>query len=91
MKIKKMIEKRFSKKEVNSNTIMFESVNVKNSNAQIFIMFHINDTTSFANIFISKFVFEFEDFLKIENKTSTKAQTKEKNSKNKNFEKIIKE
>ena len=52
--------------------------------------FHINNTTSFANIFILKLLFEFENFLKIEDEALTKAQTKEKNSKKKNFKKIIK-
>ena len=65
------------------NTMMFESVNVKNSNARTFMIFHINDTTSFANIFISKSLFEFESFLKVESEALTKTQTKEKNSKKK--------
>ena len=55
---------------------MFENVNVKNPNARIFIIFYIDDTTSFANIFISKLLFKFETFSKIENEASTKAQTK---------------
>ena len=88
VKMKRIIEKKFLKKEVNSNTIIFESVNMKNSNARTFIIFYINDTTLFASILISKFLFEFENFLKIENKASMKAQTKEKNSK-KSFKKTI--
>ena len=62
---------------------MFENVNVKNSNARTFMMFYIDDTTSFANILISKSLFEFESFLEIENEALTKVQTKEKNSKKK--------
>ena len=70
--MKKMIEEKFSKEKINSNTMMFEGVNVKNSNAQTFIMFYIIDTTSFASIIISKFLLEFESFLKVENKTLIK-------------------
>ena len=79
VKMKKIIEKKFSKKKMNSNTIKFKNVNVKNSNARTFILFYIDDTTSFASFLISKSLFEFENFLEIENKASTKAQTKEKN------------
>ena len=67
---------------------------MKNLNARTFMMFYINDTTSFANTFISKLLFEFESFSKIENEASTRAQTKEKNSKKENkksFEKDDKE
>ena len=76
LKMKNMIEKNFS------NTMIFESINMKTSNAQT-IIFHIDDSTSFTNIFISKPLLEFESFLKIENEMSTKVQTKEKNSKKK--------
>ena len=76
VKIKKIIEKKFSKKKVNSNTIIFEDVNVKNSNARTFMMFYIDDTTLFANILNSKSLLEFENSSKIENKMSTKTQTK---------------
>ena len=78
MKIKKIIENKFFKKKVTSNGIVFESVNVKNTNARIFMMFYIDNTTSFANTFISKFLFEFKDFSNIENDASTKVQAKEK-------------
>ena len=87
-----MIKKKFLKKKVNSNTIMFKSINVKNSNVQTFIIFYIDDTTSFASTFISKFLFEFESFLKIENNTSTRTQAKKENSKKEkkeNFEETI--
>ena len=60
--------------------MIFESVDVKNSNAQTFMMFYIDDTTSFEDIFISISLLEFENFLKIKNDALTKAQTKEKNS-----------
>ena len=63
VKIKKIIEKKFSKKKINSDMIMFEDINVRKLNVQTFIMFYINDTTSFANIFISKSLLEFENSL----------------------------
>ena len=81
---------------MNSNTTIFEDVNVRNSNARTFMIFHIDDTTWFASIFTSKLLFKFENFSKIKSTASTKAQTKkqmkEKNSKKKekkNFEKTI--
>ena len=64
---------------------MFKDINVKNSNARTFMIFYIDDTTSFADIFTSKSLLEFEKFSKVENKASTKAQTKKKNSKKKEF------
>ena len=70
VKMEKMIKKRFLKKKANLNTMMFESVNVKNLNARTFMIFYINDTTSFANIFILKQLFEFENFSEIENDAS---------------------
>ena len=42
---------------------MFDIVNVKNSNAEIFIKYHIDNTTTISNNF-TKFSFEFENFLK---------------------------
>ena len=62
---------------------MFENVDVKNLNARTFIIIYIDDTTSFENIFTSKFLLEFENFLKIESNASTKTQAKEKNSEKK--------
>ena len=60
---------------------MFEVVDVKDSNAEIFMKYQINDTTMISNNFI-KFSFEFENFLKKENA----AQTQKKEQK-KEFEK----
>ena len=86
VKMKKTIKEKISKKEMNLNTRMFENVIVKNSNTQTFMMFYIDDTTSFASIFTSKLLLKFKSFSKIENEASTKAQTKEKNlKKKKNF------
>ena len=61
IKMKKIVEKKFLKKKENFNTIMFDDVNVKNSNAEILIKYHINDTTTISNNF-TKFFFEFENF-----------------------------
>ena len=85
---KKELKRNSRKKKLNSNTMMFESINVKNSTTRTFIMFYINETTSFANTFISKCLFDFESFLKIESNALTKAQAKKKL--NKSFEKTIK-
>ena len=84
IKMKKIVKKRFSKKKKNFDIIMFEIVDVKNSNAEIFMKYHINDTTTISNNFI-KFFFEFKSFL---NKEST-TQTQEKEQKKKEFEKKI--
>ena len=68
VKIKRVIEERFSKKEKSSDTIMFEIVDVKNSNAEIFIKYHIDDTTTISSSF-TKSSFESENFLKEKNAT----------------------
>ena len=83
VKMKKIIKKKFSKKKKNFDTMMFEIVDVKNSNVGIFIKYYINDTTTISSIF-TKFSFEFKSFLKKKNATQTheKEQKKEKNSKN---------
>ena len=89
VKMKKIVEKRFSKEKKNSDTMMFEVVGVKNSNARIFMKYHIDDTTSTSSSF-TKFSFKFESFLKKENTAQTKAQKKKKSSKknkNESFEK----
>ena len=51
---------------MNSNTISFKNVNMKNSNAQTFMIFYIDNMISFANIFILTILFEFKNFLEIE-------------------------
>ena len=89
LKIKKRVKKEFSKKKVNSNIMMFENVNVKDLNARTFMIFYIDDTMSFADILISRFLFKFENFLNIESKALTETWTKEKNRK-KSCEKTIK-
>ena len=54
VKMKKIMKKTFSKKKENFNTMMFEIVDVKNSNAEIFMKYHINDTTTISNSFTKK-------------------------------------
>ena len=70
VKMKKIVEKRFSKKKKNSDTMMFDIVDVKDSNAEIFVKYHIDDTTTISRSF-TKFSFEFENFLKKESATQT--------------------
>ena len=64
----RVVEKEFLKEKKDLDTMMFDIVDVKNSNAEIFIKYYINDTTTISND-ISKFFFEFENFLKKENAT----------------------
>ena len=93
VKMKKVIEKKFLKKKRNFHTIMFDVVDVRNSNTMIFIKYHIDDTITISNNF-TKFFFEFENSLKKKSATQAqkKKQKKEKNfqkkNKNENFEKI---
>ena len=68
VKIKKIIKKRFSKKKENFDTIMFEIVDVKNSNADV--KYYIVGTTTISDSF-TKFFFEFENFLKKESAAQT--------------------
>ena len=92
MKMKKIIKKRFSKKEKNFDTMMFEIVDVKNSNTKIFIKYYIDDTTTISNSF-TKFSFKFEKILKEKSAAQTheKEQKKElEKNKNESFEKKMK-
>ena len=77
VKMKKTVKKKFSKKKENFNTMMFEIVDVKNSNAEIFIKYHINDTTTTSNNF-TIFSFEFENFLKEKNAAQTQKKKQKK-------------
>ena len=54
MKMKRIVKKKFSKKEENLDTMMFEVVDVKNSNAETFMKYHIDDTTTISNSFTKK-------------------------------------
>ena len=61
VKIKKIIEKRFLKKKKNSDITIFDVVDVKNSNAKIFMKYYIDDTTTISSNFI-KFFFNLKFF-----------------------------
>ena len=82
VKMRKIVKKRFLKKKENSDTMIFDVVDVKNSNVMTFMKSHINDTTTISSNF-TKFFFEFENFLKKESAT----QMQKKEQKKKKFEK----
>ena len=65
VKMKEIVEKRFLEKKKNFDTMIFDAVIVKNSNANFFIKYYIDDTTTISNSF-TKFFFKFENFLKEE-------------------------
>ena len=50
VKMKKIVKEKFLKKE-NFNTMMFEIVDVKNSNVMIFMKYHIDDTITTSGNF----------------------------------------
>ena len=54
VKMKKIMKKKFSKKKEDFDTIMFEIVDVKNSNAMIFMKYYIDDTTTISSSFTRK-------------------------------------
>ena len=54
IKIKRIVKKKFSKKKENFDTIMFEIVDVKNSNAEIFMKYYIDDITTISSSFTKK-------------------------------------
>ena len=51
VKMKIIIKEKFSKKKENLNTMMFEIVDVKNSDAVTFIKYYIDDTMTISNSF----------------------------------------
>ena len=51
VKMKRIVKKKFSEKEENFDTMMFEIVGVENSNAVIFMKYHIDDTTTISGSF----------------------------------------
>ena len=61
IKMKKIIKKNFLNKKKNFDIMIFEIVDVKNSNAKIFIKYYIDDTTTTSSSF-TKFLFEFDNF-----------------------------
>ena len=54
VEMKKIMKKKFSKKKKNLDTIMFEIVDVKDSNAETFMKYHINDTMTISSSFTKK-------------------------------------
>ena len=54
VKMKRIMKKKFLKKKENFNTMMFETVDVKNPNAVTFMKYHINDTTTISGSFTRK-------------------------------------
>ena len=78
VKMKKIVEKKFLKEEKDLDMMMFNDVDMKNSNTEIFMKYYINDTTTISSRF-TKFFFEFENFLK----EKSAAQTHEKKQKKK--------
>ena len=53
VKMKRIVKEKFSKKE-DFNTMMFEIVDVENSNAVILMKYHIDDTTTISGSFTRK-------------------------------------
>ena len=72
MKMKEIVKEKFSKKEENFDIMMFEVVDVKNSNAVIFMKYHIDDTTTISGSFTRK-----KSSKKNENESSEKTEKKE--------------
>ena len=72
VKMKRIVKKEFSKKKENLDTMMFEIVDVKNSNAEIFMKYYVNDTTTISNNFTKK-----KSSKKNENKSFEKTKKKE--------------
>ena len=54
VKMKRIIKEKFSKEEEDLDTMMFGVVNVKNSNAIIFMKYYIDDTTTISSSFTRK-------------------------------------
>ena len=61
VKMKKVVKKKFLKEKRNPDTIMFDVVNVKNSNTEIFTKYHIDDTMTISSSF-TKFFFNLKIF-----------------------------
>ena len=54
VKMKKIVKEKFSKEKENLDTMMFEIVDVKNSNAVTFMKYHIDNTTTTSSNFTKK-------------------------------------
>ena len=71
VKMKRIVKKKFSKEEENLDTMMFEIVDVKNSNTMIFMKYHIDDTTTISSSLTKK-----KSSKKNENESSEKTKKK---------------
>ena len=74
VKMKKIIKKKFSKEKENLDTMMSEIVDVKNSNAMIFMKYYINDTITISSNFTKK-----KNSKKNENESFEKTEEEETN------------
>ena len=77
IKMKRIVEKIFLKKKENFNIIIFKIVDLKSSNAEIFLKYHIDDTITISSNF-TKFFFEFENFSKEEDAAQTHKKEQKK-------------
>ena len=76
VKMKKIVKKKFSKEKENFDIMIFETVDVKNSNAVIFMKYHIDDTTTISSNFTKK-----KSSKKNKNESFEKAKKKKQMSK----------
>ena len=80
VKMKRIVKKKFLKEKKNFNTMMFDVIDVKNSNIMILIKYYIDDTIKISNNF-TKFFFEFKNFSEEENATQTQKKEQKKKEK----------
>ena len=73
VKMKRIMKKKFSKKK-DFDTMMFETVDVKDSNAMIFMKYYIDDTTTTSSSFTKE-----KNSKKNENKSFEEAKKKKTN------------
>ena len=70
--------KKFSKRKRNSNTMIFENLNVKNSKTRSSTTYYTDNTISLLKIIISKYLFNFESFLEKKDEKQTKEKALKK-------------
>ena len=74
VEMKRIMKKKFSKKKENLDMMMFEIVDVKNSNAMIFMKYQIDDTMTISDSFMKE-----KSSKKNENESFEKAEKKKTN------------
>ena len=84
VKIKRIVENEFLKKKEDFDIIIFEIVDVKNSNAEISIKYHIDNTTTTSSSF-TKFFFRIRKLF-IERERGEDASAGEKVKEKEKFE-----